>query len=1025
MANSIQHEQIDAHIPQEPQAEREQQKWYQKAWKIATFQYRPQFRYVLSLIILFLIAETYFSSSIFLNKRVITQKSERFSEEYYHTSPVKPKKLIMLLVDALREDFVEMDESLIPVQYLDHNNSIYTRRRIQLFNDLLKEQPENTILAPMKVEMPTVTAIRIQGTMTGALNSYIEIKDNFGSQTIEEDSLLYQINNRGYKRTKDRKPLDEYIVFTGDYIWSDEFAPYFNRSFPHSSFNVQDLDSHDNATSRDLRREVKDMNFTLLLGHLIGVDHGGHSGGANNKQIERKLRETETLIKDMIELMDNDTVIMVYGDHGMNNEGHHGGNSLQELRSAFFAYTKGGFPFKKATKEIQEHFNELQSDIKQLDLPSIATAILDLPIPFSNVGVLYPSLYMLNDIKQLYKRMLMQMEQLSLYVQAYCNESHDYWCKHKVIDMKVALQDFTKLDLDSMPEAQIAEKIKEIHQYMYSEYESFSGLWIQFKIGKIIFSLTIITILLAEVTINFLTEKFQLTASPIMFIVRVILYVVIACIPEPFNPVSIVSVCIIVLTFAYGIVKNKKVNLLSQIPSLPAIPTLISSQLLIPTLLTLFGIAIQSYSCFEEYMMQEFDTAGEAIMVSIFITLWMIQGREIRYNLKVLSSLAMIVLCMKLAYFFDQDHSVNFELEEPFKTWKHVLQNTQWFASYMPLVLYLAIEAHILNDIYSNYCTFSRTSRPRISLTLRLSISAALLSVTAYVWSQDPNEHDSNARRNAAAKFVYIASLLHMIFELVYKSTYQTLMEFFTKVALIMVKPVMIVNGLQSTLTIVLLIVQLLSIKSFATQMKLRPHILTYATLIYFTLLQYFYRTGHRERISSIQFQKAFLGFPQYNYFINGFLVTLNTFASHVVGFLLLPYLGNISSQMSVDEEAGKSFTTQPLYHGQRLYKYLVFLSLFLFEFSAIHASRSIDSVFFPERFAPKTIFDVLFSMLYVGFAGVFFLSEERFFYGDRSYQEEKEIGQLQQDVVEITTGPNEEGYGKQEMASPFSINEQ
>jgi phosphatidylinositol glycan class O len=58
------------------------------------------------------------------------------------------------------------------------------------------------------------------------------------------------------------------------------------------------------------------------------VDHGGHSGGANNIQIERKLNETERLIRDMIEMMDNDTVLLIYGDHGMNNEGHHGGNSI-------------------------------------------------------------------------------------------------------------------------------------------------------------------------------------------------------------------------------------------------------------------------------------------------------------------------------------------------------------------------------------------------------------------------------------------------------------------------------------------------------------------------------------------------------------------------------------------------------------------------------------------------------------------------------------------------------------------------
>ena len=74
---------------------------------------------------LFLIAETYFSKSIFLNKRVITDKSEPFSNEYYAQSNVKPKKLIMLLVDALREDFVEMDDPSITKTYLDHKNPAY------------------------------------------------------------------------------------------------------------------------------------------------------------------------------------------------------------------------------------------------------------------------------------------------------------------------------------------------------------------------------------------------------------------------------------------------------------------------------------------------------------------------------------------------------------------------------------------------------------------------------------------------------------------------------------------------------------------------------------------------------------------------------------------------------------------------------------------------------------------------------------------------------------------------------------
>lgn len=44
--------------------------------------------------------------------------------------------------------------------------------------------------------------------------------------------------------------------------------------------------------------------------------------------------------------MDNDTFLLVFGDHGMNMAGKHGGGSEGELRTAIFAYHKKGFPFK-------------------------------------------------------------------------------------------------------------------------------------------------------------------------------------------------------------------------------------------------------------------------------------------------------------------------------------------------------------------------------------------------------------------------------------------------------------------------------------------------------------------------------------------------------------------------------------------------------------------------------------------------------------------------------------------------------
>ena len=94
----------------------------------------------------------------------------------------------MLLVDALREDFVEMDELK---QTLSPAKSVYKGRKIQLFHDLSVEQPGNTVLLPLASEMPTVTSVRVKGMLTGALNAYFEISENFGSSRVSEDNVLY------------------------------------------------------------------------------------------------------------------------------------------------------------------------------------------------------------------------------------------------------------------------------------------------------------------------------------------------------------------------------------------------------------------------------------------------------------------------------------------------------------------------------------------------------------------------------------------------------------------------------------------------------------------------------------------------------------------------------------------------------------------------------------------------------------------------------------------------------------------
>ena len=84
-----------------------------------------------------------------------------------------------------------------------------------------------------------------------------------------------------------------------------------------------------------------------LFSVFLGIDHAGHTFYANHSEIERKVLESEQNIREIIDAMDNNTVLVLYGDHGMTNDGNHGGGSPNELRTMLFAYTKQGFPMLK------------------------------------------------------------------------------------------------------------------------------------------------------------------------------------------------------------------------------------------------------------------------------------------------------------------------------------------------------------------------------------------------------------------------------------------------------------------------------------------------------------------------------------------------------------------------------------------------------------------------------------------------------------------------------------------------------
>jgi phosphatidylinositol glycan class O len=82
----------------------------------------------------------------------------------------------------------------------------------------------------------------------------------------------------------------------------------------------------------------KDLDWGFLIAHFLGVDHAGHRYGPNHIAMEDKLKQMNTILKALFDKVDKDTLVIVMGDHGMDEKGDHGGDSEQEKSAGLFFY---------------------------------------------------------------------------------------------------------------------------------------------------------------------------------------------------------------------------------------------------------------------------------------------------------------------------------------------------------------------------------------------------------------------------------------------------------------------------------------------------------------------------------------------------------------------------------------------------------------------------------------------------------------------------------------------------------------
>lgn len=325
---------------------------------------------LVSIAILQFIAIAFFTRGFLLTRQVLNNVSQYSSDLQYQP---KFKRSVVLIVDALRFDFViPVEEDLANPYYHNNINVLY-----DTFSN--RNSKDSSILLKFIADPPTTTLQRLKGLTTGSLPTFIDAGSNFNGDTIEEDNIIKQLYEN-----------DREVLFVGDDTWDALFNPFLsNNSVPYESLNVWDLDTVDNGVISLFEDELGTRNWDVLVGHMLGVDHVGHKYGPNHFTMKEKQIQVNEFIKKIMNSLDDETLLVVMGDHGMDHTGNHGGDSQDELESTLFMYSKKKNAFNQLKDESAYNITNLGTtyrQVNQIDFVSTFSLLMGIPVPFNNLG---------------------------------------------------------------------------------------------------------------------------------------------------------------------------------------------------------------------------------------------------------------------------------------------------------------------------------------------------------------------------------------------------------------------------------------------------------------------------------------------------------------------------------------------------------------------------------------------------------------------------------------------------------------
>ncbi|KAA3678059.1 ethanolaminephosphotransferase, partial [Paragonimus westermani] len=236
---------------------------------------------------------------------------------------------------------------------------------------------------------------------SGRIPKFVDVLQNLNTHSMHEDNWVHRLSHRGWL-----------LEFYGDDTWIKLFPDSFKRFDGTTSFFVKDYYQVDENVTRHLSSLFqRPETWDGLILHYLGLDHIGHVEGPNGRSIRGKLLEMDRVMGMLLKLLvnqdainDNRWVFILTGDHGMRDEGGHGGSSLNEITTgllllgsgyssslatkvsvlaSFFTYLFPADRFQTCSLPLSE-----MNHTQQVDLATLIGLLSGSGIPKSSLGLI-------------------------------------------------------------------------------------------------------------------------------------------------------------------------------------------------------------------------------------------------------------------------------------------------------------------------------------------------------------------------------------------------------------------------------------------------------------------------------------------------------------------------------------------------------------------------------------------------------------------------------------------------------------